>query len=124
MSKLNLKKLVSLDVQCWNILERESGPRMQSVYVRNAIKHYSDWMKAGEKISLVKDGTIARRLDANNINMRIIELENNYNDTLETLNNKIIENISLTKQLSKYRDQDIKKTSLILKLCKLVFRIK
>jgi len=75
---------------------------MQSVYVRNAIKHYSDWMKAGEKISLVKDGTIARRLDANNINMRIIELENNYNDTLETLNNKMIENLSLKKQLGSH----------------------
>jgi ArsR family metal-binding transcriptional regulator len=106
MSKLNLKKLVSLDVQCWNILEREAGARMQSVYVRNAIKHYSDWRKAGEHILLVKDDTIARRFDANNINMRIIELENNYNDTLDTLNNKIVEIISLKKQLSKHQEKE------------------
>lgn len=97
---------------------------MQSVYVRNAILHYSQWMKAGHEIPLVKDGTLARRFDANTINMRIIEMENQINDTLDTLNNKIIENVNLKKQLSKYQEQDIKKTSLIMKLCKLVFRIK
>ena len=106
MSKLNLKKLVSLDQECWNILERESGSRMQSVYVRNAIKHYSDWRKAGEHIPLVKDDTIARRFDANNINMRIIELENNDNDTLDTLNNKILTISSLKKMSSKYQEKE------------------
>lgn len=124
MSRLNRKKLVSLDDACWNILETETSPRMQSVYVRNAILHYSQWMKAGHEIPLVKDGTLARRFDANTINMRIIEMENQINDTLDTLNNKIIENVNLKKQLSKYQEQDIKKTSLIMKLCKLVFRIK
>ena len=124
MSRLNRKKLISLDDDCWRILHSESGPRMQSVYVRQAIVHYSRWRQAGETIPLVKDGTLARRFDANTINMRLIELENSLNDTLDTLNNKIIENIELKKQLSNYQEKDIKKTSLILKLCKLVFRIK
>lgn len=102
MSRLNRKKLISLDDDCWNILHSESGPRMQSVYVRQAIVHYSRWRQAGETIPLVKDGTLARRFDANTINMRLIELENSLNDTLDTLNNKIIENIELKKQLSKH----------------------
>ena len=102
MSKLNRKKLVSLDDECWHILATESSPRMQSVYVRTAIVHYSRWRQAGETIPLVKDGTLARRFDANTINMRLIELDNQLERTLDTLNERIIENVSLKKQLSEY----------------------
>ena len=40
MSRTNKTKLVSLDDECWRILQTESKPRMQSVYVRNAIRDY------------------------------------------------------------------------------------
>ena len=40
MARKNRTKLVSLDDECWRILQLESKPRMQSVYVRNAIKDY------------------------------------------------------------------------------------
>ena len=40
MARKNKTKLVSLDDECWRILELESKPRMQSVYVRNAIRDY------------------------------------------------------------------------------------
>jgi len=106
MSRLNRKKLISLDDECWYILEHESSPRMQSVYVRTAIAHYSKWRQAGENIPLVKDGTLARRFDANTINMRMIEMENQINDTLDTLNDRIIENVQLKKQLSKYQEKE------------------
>lgn len=45
MSRKNKTKLVSLDDECWRILQVESKPRMQSVYVRNAIRHYSRWRR-------------------------------------------------------------------------------
>jgi len=40
MARKNRTKLVSLDEECWRILQVESKPRMQSVYVRNAIRDY------------------------------------------------------------------------------------
>ena len=40
MARKNITKLVSLDEECWRILQVESKPRMQSVYVRNAIRDY------------------------------------------------------------------------------------
>ena len=46
MSRTNKTKLVSLDDECWRILQTESKPRMQSVYVRNAIRHYYRWRQA------------------------------------------------------------------------------
>jgi hypothetical protein len=99
MSRLNRKKLISLDDECWRILETETSSRMQSVYVRTAIVHYYKWRQAGIEIPLVKDGTLARRFDANTINMRIIEKENAIETTLDTLNEKIIENIELKKSI-------------------------
>tara|TARA_Y100000310_G_C20664157_1_gene806509 strand:+ start:1349 stop:1738 length:390 start_codon:yes stop_codon:yes gene_type:complete len=99
MSRLNRKKLISLDDECWRILESETSSRMQSVYVRTAIVHYYKWRQAGIEIPLVKDGTLARRFDANTINMRILEKENQIETTLGTLNEKIIENIELKKSL-------------------------
>ena len=98
--RTNKSKLVSLDDECWRILETESAPRMQSVYVRTAIVHYHRWRNAGESIPLVKDGTLARRFDANTINMRILELEDRLEITMNSLNDKIIENVELKKQIS------------------------
>ena len=40
MARKNRTKLVRLDEECWRILQEESKPRMQSVYVRNAIRDY------------------------------------------------------------------------------------
>jgi len=48
MSRKNKTKLVSLDDECWRILQVESKPRMQSVYVRNAIRHYYRWRQSPE----------------------------------------------------------------------------
>ena len=106
MSRLNRKKLISLDDTCWHILETETSPRMQSVYVRNAIVHYSRWMQAGNEISLVKDGTLARRFDANNINMQIIELQDRLEAQTNRWNDAYVENIQLKKQLSKYQEKE------------------
>ena len=64
MSRKNKTKLVSLDDECWDIIAYEAAPRMQSVYIRNAIRHYSKWRQAGHKIPLVKDGTLSNRFDA------------------------------------------------------------
>jgi hypothetical protein len=100
MSKYNRKKLISLDDSCWNILETETSPRMQSVYVRSAIQHYSKWRQAGDKIPLVKDGTLARRFDANNINMRLIEKENRISDIMGVLNNVQIEKHALKERVN------------------------
>jgi len=46
MARKNKTKLVSLDDECWRILQVESKPRMQSVYVRNAIRQYSRWRQS------------------------------------------------------------------------------
>jgi hypothetical protein len=40
MGRTNKTKLVSLDDECWRIIQVESKPRMQSVYIRNAIRDY------------------------------------------------------------------------------------
>jgi len=46
MARTNKTKLVSLDDECWRIIQTESKPRMQSVYIRNAIRHYYRWRQA------------------------------------------------------------------------------
>ena len=48
MSRKNKTKLVSLDDECWRIIQVESKPRMQSVYIRNAIRHYYRWRQSPE----------------------------------------------------------------------------
>lgn len=102
MSRLNRKKLISLDDDCWFILERNASSRMASVYIRNAIKHYDQWNQAGHTIPLVKDGQLARRFDANNINMKIIELENMLDGAVNRWNDKYVECENLKKELKKY----------------------
>lgn len=91
MPRKNLKKLVSLDQECWDIIQGRSGPRTASVFIRRAIKHFHRWDMAGHEIPLVKDGTLANRFDANTINMRLIEKENRINDMMGVLNEKMIE---------------------------------
>lgn len=105
MARKNKTKLVSLDDECWRILVEESAPRMQSVYVRNAIRHYYQWRHAGAEIPLVKDGTLANRYDANTINMRILEKEDLLEGMTKRWNDAYVENLELKKQLSKYQDQ-------------------
>jgi hypothetical protein len=46
VARTNKTKLVSLDDECWRIIQTESKPRMQSVYIRNAIRHYYRWRQA------------------------------------------------------------------------------
>ncbi len=99
MSRKNLKKLISLDQECWDIISSRSGNRTASIFVRNAIKHFHKWDMAGQQIPLVKDGTLANRFDANTINMRLIEKENEIEATMHTLNEKIIENHALKQRL-------------------------
>ncbi len=99
MPRKNLKKLVSLDQECWDIIQGRSGPRTASVFIRRAIKHFHRWDMAGHEIPLVKDGTLANRFDANTINMRLIEKENEIEATMHTLNEKIIENHALKKRI-------------------------
>jgi len=105
MARKNKTKLVSLDDECWRILQTESKPRMQSVYVRTAIVHYYRWSQAGHKIPLIKNGTLARRYDANTINMRIIEKEDLLEGMTNRWNDAIIKIKDLEKQLSKHQQK-------------------
>ena len=106
MSRKNRTKLVSLDDECWRILQTESKPRMQSVYVRSAIRHYFQWNQAGREIPLIKDGTLAKRYDANTINMRIIEKEDLLEGMTNRWNDAIIKIKDLEKQLSKHQEKE------------------
>jgi len=55
MARKNKTKLISLDDECWRILHTESKPRMQSVYVRNAIRHYYMWRNGNTETYLEKE---------------------------------------------------------------------
>ena len=111
MARLNKPKLVTLDDECWSILTRNTSPRMASVYVRNAIKHYHQWSISGNEIPLVKEGQYAYRFDANTINMRMIELEDRLEAQTNRWNDAYVENISLKKQLKKYTANQERKLS-------------
>ena len=111
MARKNRVKLVTLDDDCWYILERNTSPRMGSVYIRNAIKHYHEWTSAGNEIPLVKEGQFANRFDANTINMRMIELEDRLEAQTNRWNDAYVENISLKKQLKKYTANQERKLS-------------
>lgn len=106
MARKNRTKLVSLDDECWRILESESEPRMQSVYVRSAIRHYYKWRQAGSEIPLVKVTDEVRRYDANTINMRILEKEDLLEGMTNRWNDAYVENLELKKKLSKYQAQE------------------
>ena len=94
MARKNKTKLVSLDDECWRILHTESKPRMQSVYVRNAIRQYSRWRQSDstteieiEQQEIIKD-VLNQRDDAI---MKIKGLEKRLEQHIEkekTKNNK------------------------------------
>ena len=102
MAEKKFKKLVSLDQVCWDIIEMNSGRRGASLFVRNAIRHYDRWLKAGHKIPLVKDDTLVNRFDANTINMRTIEVEDNLEAMTKRWNDAYVENLELKKQLGSH----------------------
>ena len=101
MPRKNKTKLVSLDDECWRILESESQPRMQSVYVRNAIRHFSNWRKAGTH-TLIKKDNIVNRFDSNNINMRFQEQQEIIKDVLDQRDEAIMKIKGLEKRLEQH----------------------
>jgi len=105
MAEKKFKKLVSLDQVCWDIIEMNSARRGASLFVRNAIRHYDRWLQAGHKIPLVKDDTLVNRFDANTINMRTIEVEDNLEAMTKRWNDAYVENISLKKELLNYTEK-------------------
>lgn len=105
MAEKKFKKLVSLDQVCWDIIELNSARRGASLFVRNAIRHYDRWLQAGHKIPLVKDDAMVNRFDANTINMRTIEVEDNLEAMTKRWNDAYVENISLKKELLNYTEK-------------------
>ena len=102
MAKMKFKKLVSLDQVCWNIIEMNSARRGASLFVRNAIRHYDRWLQAGNTVPMIKDGTLVNRFDANEINMRMIELQDRLEAQTKRWNDAYVENLELKKQLGSH----------------------
>jgi len=105
MAEKKFKKLVSLDQVCWDIIEMNSGRRGASLFVRNAIRHYDRWLQAGNTVPMIKDGTLVNRFDANEINMRMIELQDRLEAQTKRWNDAYVENISLKKELLNYTEK-------------------
>ena len=91
MARKNKTKLVSLDDECWRILQTESKPRMQSVYVRNAIRHYYMWRNGSTETSLE------------------LEQQEIINDVLNQRDEAIMKIKGLEKRLEKYTTNTEKK---------------
>jgi len=102
MAEKKFKKLVSLDQVCWDIIEMNSGRRGASLFVRNAIRHYDRWLQAGNTVPMIKDGTLVNRFDANEINMRMIELQDRLEAQTKRWNDAYVENLELKKQLGSH----------------------
>lgn len=105
MARKSKHKLVTLDDECFDIIQM-APTRMQSVFVRNAIRHYYRWMEAGHTVPMIKDGTLVNRFDANEINMRMIELQDRLEAQTKRWNDAYVENISLKKQLSEHQEKE------------------
>lgn len=88
MSRTNKTKLVSLDDECWRILHTESKPRMQSVYVRNAIRDYY------------------RRRQANTTTELEIEQQDIIKDVLDQRDEALMKVKGLEKRLEQHIEQE------------------
>ena len=88
MARKNRTKLVSLDEECWRILQVESKPRMQSVYVRNAIRDYY------------------RRRQANTTTELEIEQQDIIKDVLDQRDEAIMKIKGLEKRLEQHIEKE------------------
>jgi len=123
MARKNRTKLITMDDECWNIVTQQPN-RMQSVFVRRAIKHFHRWQNAGHTVPMIKDDIQVNRFDANTINLRTIELQDMLEAQTNRWNDAYVENIQLKKRLSKLEKEDKVKTSIIMRLFNLVFNRK
>ena len=88
MARKNRTKLVSLDDECWRIIQVESKPRMQSVYIRNAIRDYY------------------RRRQANTTTELEIEQQDIIKDVLDQRDEAIMKIKGLEKRLEQHIEKE------------------